>query len=320
MDPENQSPIPNTPQPIQPSVPEILPTGINVEQAPVANETPKPKNNSIILLAVFLVLVSLGSLGFWAYKNYFASSPVALPQPTAQVVVPTATPDPTANWKTYTNSVYNYSVKYPSDFTIFENGMGGGDIQKATAIFITSSGNKKVESPALGITVRSDTSTLESVATKHYQKLITNILTESEKQTASKNLGYAVSDNKATNVITTSTFLGFPSFQFTINGSTIDDGASEYGVPSETHHYIWFEANKKFFLISFTKTTIMDQILSTFKFFVSPSATPITTYICPPNGYIDCMPVLDATKQKACSAEAMAWYKANCPNFKGGAY
>ena len=45
-----------------------------------------------------------------------------------------------------------------------------------------------------------------------------------------------------------------------------------------------------------------------------------TVYTCPSNGYVDCQPVLDAAREAACSSKAFAWYKANCPNFKGGAY
>ncbi|MCX6791437.1 MAG: hypothetical protein NT149_00140 [Candidatus Gottesmanbacteria bacterium] len=41
------------------------------------------------------------------------------------------------------------------------------------------------------------------------------------------------------------------------------------------------------------------------------------SYTCPPTGWVDCMPGPDAKPE--CSAEAMTWYKANCPNFKGGA-
>ena len=58
------------------------------------------------------------------------------------------------------------------------------------------------------------------------------------------------------------------------------------------------------------------QILSTFKFLDSNSNQ---NYTCPENGLVDCMPILDEAKQKACSPEAMTWYEANCPNFKGGA-
>jgi hypothetical protein len=57
---------------------------------------------------------------------------------------------------------------------------------------------------------------------------------------------------------------------------------------------------------------------------IQPSNAPTATssaslYRCPPTGVVDCEPVLDAAKKKACSPEAMAWYKINCPNFKGGA-
>ena len=67
---------------------------------------------------------------------------------------------------------------------------------------------------------------------------------------------------------------------------------------------------------------IYSQILSTFKFIgATPSAIPSTNgYTCPANGYVDCMPIFTPEKQAACSAEAMAWYKANCPDFNGGAY
>lgn len=60
---------------------------------------------------------------------------------------------------------------------------------------------------------------------------------------------------------------------------------------------------------------LFTQILSTFKF-VDQTPTP-TTYTCPPGGWVDCMPGPAAKPE--CSPAAMAWYQANCPNFKGGA-
>ncbi len=52
-----------------------------------------------------------------------------------------------------------------------------------------------------------------------------------------------------------------------------------------------------------------------------PDTTPTepVTYTCPSNGWVDCMPGT-GTAKKECSPEAMAWLKANCPNFQGGAY
>ena len=40
-------------------------------------------------------------------------------------------------------------------------------------------------------------------------------------------------------------------------------------------------------------------------------------YICPANGWINCMPILSEEGKKACSQEAVKWYKENCPDFKG---
>ena len=40
-------------------------------------------------------------------------------------------------------------------------------------------------------------------------------------------------------------------------------------------------------------------------------------YTCPANGWVDCMP--GPSPKPQCSASALAWYKANCPDFKGAA-
>lgn len=47
------------------------------------------------------------------------------------------------------------------------------------------------------------------------------------------------------------------------------------------------------------------------------ACSPTTGYTCPANGWVDCMPGPDPKPQ--CSSDAMAWYKANCLDFKGGA-
>jgi len=72
---------------------------------------------------------------------------------------------------------------------------------------------------------------------------------------------------------------------------------------------------------------LFTQILNTFKFLkgeATVTTTPVASasaslYKCPSSDYVDCMPVLTPEKQAACTPEAMAWYKINCPNFKGGA-
>ncbi len=72
----------------------------------------------IIILLVIFVLVAAG---YFAYTNrYFVKNspaPVPIPVPTL-IVKPPSSPDPTANWKTYSNPKIFFQFKYPSDYTL----------------------------------------------------------------------------------------------------------------------------------------------------------------------------------------------------------
>jgi len=59
---------------------------------------------------------------------------------------------------------------------------------------------------------------------------------------------------------------------------------------------------------------LFDQILSTFKF---SNTSSDSTFTCPANGWQSCMPVLSEEGQRACSQDAIAWYKKNCPDYQG---
>ena len=65
-----------------------------------------------------------------------------------------------------------------------------------------------------------------------------------------------------------------------------------------------------------SQSHLFGKILSTFQF-IEPKTTPTNGYICPPSGYVNCMPILNDAGKKGCSTEAIAWYKTHCPNFKG---
>lgn len=118
--------------PVQ-SVPTTQPSSVpkDEEQTPTASQEPipqsppdqpspeikqKPNKPSVILLV--LLIISLGLAGFFGYK-YFQSNQQPItdeqPAPTA-----TATPDPTANWETYTNPILNFSFRTPSELPVIE--------------------------------------------------------------------------------------------------------------------------------------------------------------------------------------------------------
>ena len=79
------------------------------------------------LIATFVLLVFIGAVaGFLLGKSL--SQPKTSPPPISQfspspspenpIPTPTPTIDPTANWKTYVNNKYNYSIKYPEDWIL----------------------------------------------------------------------------------------------------------------------------------------------------------------------------------------------------------
>jgi hypothetical protein len=87
------------------------------------------KNNPVIILLSILLFISVAIAGFFAFQTQKLAyelkiiriTPTTIPtimptiEPSSEPVATTkATPDPTANWKTYKNDQYGMSFKYPS--------------------------------------------------------------------------------------------------------------------------------------------------------------------------------------------------------------
>lgn len=78
------------------------------------------KQNPFLFVLVVLVIVLLGSTGYLAFQNVKLQKEIAGMKVTTHPSTPTTTSDPTAGWKTYTNSQFNISFKYPNDQDINE--------------------------------------------------------------------------------------------------------------------------------------------------------------------------------------------------------
>lgn len=78
-----------------------------------------PRSNKVTIVAlVLLFLILLGSTVLLAYQNMQLTEEIAglskpIPSPT-----PIITLDPTANWKTYTNTVHNLTFRYPPSWAV----------------------------------------------------------------------------------------------------------------------------------------------------------------------------------------------------------
>lgn len=100
-------------------------------QAPLPNPPNHPKILIIITSVILLTTIGVGSYVLGTRKNQatiqnqqVTSSPtISQPTPTlteTPFVHPTTDPSITANWKTYINTKYRYSIKYPPDWLIKE--------------------------------------------------------------------------------------------------------------------------------------------------------------------------------------------------------
>lgn len=87
-----------------------------IESSPVFPEKSKNNNSLIYLIIIFILLAIIGFLSFKYVFGEKLMSSFLLATPTIQAVAtPTVAVDPTANWKTYSNNKFNFSIKYPSD-------------------------------------------------------------------------------------------------------------------------------------------------------------------------------------------------------------
>lgn len=129
------------------------------------NEQPVEPNNPLKskLLVVFLGLMALAAV--IRVGVYFLEKQEP-EQKTAQVVTsPTLTPDPTANWKTYENVGYKYSVEYPSTWEILKSSDTGASFRPI---------DKKADFPngVIGIDVRDKTNKDEILSLEEYLRQV----------------------------------------------------------------------------------------------------------------------------------------------------
>ena len=115
-----------------------------------------PKNYSGILIGILLLVIGvlvgmeLDETTFISNIRtlYFSAKPT--PTPTSLPTL-SPTPHPTANWKTYTNTTYGYSVKYPPEITY--GLLSNGDVEFYIASD-TRSENGRTIAPRLAILYR----------------------------------------------------------------------------------------------------------------------------------------------------------------------
>ena len=110
------------------------PISVPVVTTPQAMEQPKQSNFLTILLSVLLV-ISVSIAAFFAYQTQKLVAELRIMNDEVQITPaattePVATEssevDPTANWKTYTNTKSGFEFKYPTDWDTYQPVVEGG--------------------------------------------------------------------------------------------------------------------------------------------------------------------------------------------------
>ena len=101
-------------------------------------EPTKNSNSSKWLWITFVLIILVGIVFFvWVYRQNIKNTVAT--KPTVSTTVSSAVS--TANWKVYTNTKYDYSIKYPQNLTISfidDGSAAASDIVKADNIIITN--------------------------------------------------------------------------------------------------------------------------------------------------------------------------------------
>lgn len=265
-----------------------LPTPEPISTDPVVTMPPARKKSPILL---FIALVLLSVVSVLAIYLFLQVRTLTLEQ-TAPSPTPTpaASIDPTADWNTYNGEEFEF--KYPKQWTEIEHSSNFTD-------------NLTFQAP--------DQSNL-------------NVYIDTDKKYKSLSDYLAAMDKKSR-----TSYEGAPAIKI-LASKNIESNNFQAVQRSEewlaagfttTVTYVWHEGLVgKLYPTSPDSTqsslahSNYDQILSTFKF---TEATSSSEYTCPANGWQSCMPVLSEEGKRACSQEAMNWYRANCPDFQGAA-
>jgi hypothetical protein len=261
--------------------------------SPITSPTPPvipPKTpNYLIPILGIVLFISLAITAFLIYQNsqvqkrldQFISENQPTPSPTTEAITPSETPPTPTNpsdWETYIDSIAKFSIQYPKLWTM--NVVSKTIIQQDIVI-----GQIKLIGAEGTIELSFGDGFGGSMCAD--PEGFNGILVIKNTADTQVNL-CQINENNKTRLI----------------GSCADCGGIKINRTSYVFHIKYTSGNSD-------NNPTIDQILSTFKFLIQ------NTYTCPINGWVSCMPILTDEAKKACTPEAIDWYKANCPNFQG---
>lgn len=105
------------------------------EQPPTIPDAQKPKFNLLLLLLAVIIFSIIGAGSFYLGKISNKQNLTANPTITSITQAPPSpTPDPTANWKTYSN--FGIAFKYPSEWLLTKDGSSFIEIKEPNRFYL----------------------------------------------------------------------------------------------------------------------------------------------------------------------------------------
>lgn len=236
---------PNQTQPLVPPIaspPPMFSPPINPVPPPQPFQTqPQPKKNlkGLLLAVIFLFLfagLAFAGIKLWQTGVIFKKNTKTVEESSPTPIESTPTLDPTADWKTYTNTQYDYQISYPPEFFPHCNAAGclnSPAVSNSISLYIVKS------------------SETESYINRYVDLEILGVLP-------------ATSTNQSS---VQTTLSGYSATKVTTNNAPF---VTYYLKNPAQNGYLQIMVTT-----TADKVTIADQILSTFKFItVTPTSSP----------------------------------------------
>lgn len=212
---------------------------------------------------VIILLIALAVGGFLIYQK---QSKISISSSTTNIASPALT-DETINWNTYTNTKFNYSVKYPNKVQLItQNPEFGIKQEEMPGISLLLDGG----SPSYkeGFINVIDPQTLTIIENPQARSQWENLNLDQFVQKIwelNKNDKNPYIPNKQVGEIIETQVDGRRALKFSLSGSYIIHTGE--GTLKEEHSFIFIDYNnKKYFLMFPSRDNTFSQILATFKF------------------------------------------------------
>lgn len=168
--------------------------------------------------------------------------------------LPSPTPDETANWKTYTNTKYGYTIEYPSNYFVGFYDVISGNFNAATGA------EHQLDMLPPTKDVFNNFLQIQVVNLKELNKTFIEVVNNNYKESKNHFQTTSISD------LVNSKFAGYSDYEYSFTGQALETIGWGGVVTKGTYKVIFFQKDGNIYSIYLKDSDSFNKILSTFKF------------------------------------------------------